>query len=150
MAKNNDYDYDKENEKIQEVMRFWKKNYPMCYDIMVDVEDDYDGYGVVGIYSLITAGLIDPIMEEFLDNMAVKGRTRDRAVNDLAKLLVIYNKFFETFVDRFEVDGKNGLVKATEYFFDGIINFYGKERHMFEAILPEGRVKQLYYNYLHK
>ncbi len=150
MAKNNDYDYDKENEKIQEVMRFWKKNYPMCYDIMVDVEDDYDGYGVVGIYRLITAGLIDPIMEEFLDNMSVKGRTRDRAVNDLAKLLVIYNKFFETFVDRFEVDGKNGLVKATEYFFDGIINFYGKERHMFEAILPEGRVKQLYYNYLHK
>ncbi len=150
MAKNNDYDYDKENEKIQEVMRFWKKNYPMCYDIMVDVEDDYDGYGVVGIYRLITAGLIDPIMEEFLDNMSVKGRTRDRAVNDLAKLLVIYNKFFETFVDRFEVDGKNGLVKATEYFFDGIINFYGKERHMFEAILPEGSVKQLYYNYLHK
>lgn len=150
MAKNNDYDYDKENEKIQEVMRFWKKNYPMCYDIMVDVEDDYDGYGVVGIYRLITAGLIDPIMEEFLDNMSVKGRTRDRAVNDLAKLLVIYNKFFETFVDRFEVDGKNGLVKATEYFFDGIINFYGKEKHMFEAILPEGSVKQLYYNYLHK
>lgn len=150
MAKNNEYDYDTENEKIQEVMRFWKKNYPMCYDIMVDVEDDYDGYGVVGIYRLITAGLIDPIMEEFLDNMSVKGRTRDRAVNDLAKLLVIYNKFFETFVDRFEVDGKNGLVKATEYFFDGIINFYGKERHMFEAILPEGRVKQLYYNYLHK
>lgn len=150
MAKNNDYDYDKENEKIQEVMRFWKKNYPMCYDIMVDVEDDYDGYGVVGIYRLITAGLIDPIMEEFLDNMSVKGRTRDRAVNDLAKLLVIYNKFFETFVDRFEVDGKNGLVKATEYFFDGIINFYGKEKHIFEAILPEGRVKQLYYNYLDK
>lgn len=150
MAKNNDYDYDTENEKIQEVMRFWKKNYPMCYDLMVDVEDDYDGYGVVGIYRLITAGLIDPIMEEFLDNMSVKGRTRDRAVNDLAKLLVIYNKFFETFVDRFEVDDKNGLVKATEYFFDGIINFYGKERHMFEAILPEGRVKQLYYNYLHK
>ena len=150
MAKNNEYDYDTENEKIQEVMRFWKKNYPMCYDIMVDVEDDYDGYGVVGIYRLFTAGLIDPIMEEFLDNMSVKGRTRDRAVNDLAKLLVIYNKFFETFVDRFEVDGKNGLVKATEYFFDGIINFYVKERHMFEAILPEGRVKQLYYNYLHK
>ena len=43
MAKNNEYDYDTENEKIQEVMRFWKKNYPMCYDIMVDVEDDYDG-----------------------------------------------------------------------------------------------------------
>ena len=150
MAKNNEYDYDTENEKIQEVMRFWKKNYPMCYDIMVDVEDDYDGYGVVGIYRLITAGLIDPIMEEFLDNMSGKGSTRVRAVNDLAKLLVIYNKFFETFVDRFEVDGKNGLVKATEYFFDGIINFYGKERHMFEAILPEGRVKQLYYNYLHK
>ena len=150
MAKNNDYDYDKENEKIQEVMRFWKKNYPMCYDIMVDVEDDYDGYGVVGIYRLITAGLIDPIMEELLDNMSVKGRTRDRAVNDLAKLLVIYNKFFETFVDRFEVDGKNGLVKATEYFFDNIIKFYGKEKHIFESILPDGRVKQLYYNYLHK